>query len=157
MKEYFSDIVLQRISEATALYCRLVLLVAKCGSGKTAVLQQVHERTGAPLVNMNLELSRRLLDLTDRQRILLLPKLLEEIAGASSGQTVLLDNIEILFDPVLKQDPLRLLQKLSRNRNVVATWNGYVDDKNLYYALPDHPEYKRYPLQDFLLVNLGRN
>jgi len=24
----------------------------------------------------------------------------------------------------------------------------------MVYATPDHPEYKRYPLQDFLVVNL---
>jgi hypothetical protein len=154
MKEYYSDIVLQKISEATALYHRLVLMVAKPGSGKTAILQHVHERTNAPLVNINLELSQRLLDLTDRQRILYLPELLAKVVSVSASDIVLLDNIEILFDPVLKQDPLRLLQKLARNRTIVATWNGHVDDKNLYYASPAHPEYKCYSLQEILLVHL---
>jgi ABC-type hemin transport system ATPase subunit len=129
------------------------VLVAPAGAGKTVALQDVHERTMAPLVNVNLELSRRMLDLTGRQRALQLPRLLSEIVGASATDVVLLDNIEVLFDLSLKQDPLRLLQGLSRNRTVVAAWSGCIDGSNMVYATPDHPEYKRYPIRDFLVVN----
>jgi len=113
----------------------------------------VHERTAAPLVNVNLELSRRMLDLTERQRTLQLPRLLAEIVGASAADVVLLDNLEVLFDVSLKQDPLRLLQGLSRNQTVVAAWSGSTDGEHMIYATPDHPEYRRYPLRDFLVVN----
>ncbi|MBP8646528.1 MAG: BREX-3 system P-loop-containing protein BrxF [Syntrophobacteraceae bacterium] len=176
MAEPLADRVMKRIGQAAELYHRLIMLVAPAGSGKTAALQDVHERTMAPLVNVNLELSRRMLDLTERQRALQLPRLLAEIVGASAADVVLLDNIELLFDVSLKQDPLRLLQGLSRNRTVVAAWSGEIrtegrgprteletlDDSvlstqssSLYlvYATPDHPEYKRYPLRDFLVVN----
>jgi hypothetical protein len=107
----------------------------------------------APLVNVNLELSRRMLDLTERQRALQLPRLLAEIVGASAADVVLLDNVEVLFDVSLKQDPLRLLQGLSRNKTVVAAWSGSIDGEHMVYATPGHPEYKRYPLRDFLVVN----
>ncbi len=129
------------------------MLVAPAGAGKTAALACVHERTAAPLVNVNLELSRRMLELTERQRALQLPRLLAEIVGASAADVVLLDNVEVLFDVSLKQDPLRLLQGLSRNKTVVAAWSGTIDGEHMAYATPDHPEYKRYPLRDFLVVN----
>ena len=148
-----ADRVIKRIDQAAELYHRLVMLVAPAGSGKTAALQDVHERTAAPLVNVNLELSRRMLDLTERQRALQLPRLLAEIVGASAADVVLLDNVEVLFDVSLKQDPLRLLQGLSRNKTVVAAWSGTIDGEHMVYATPDHPEYKRYPLRDFLVVN----
>lgn len=153
MAEPLADIVIRRIGHAAELYHRLVLLVAPAGAGKTAALQDVHERTAAPLVNVNLELSRRMLDLTERQRALQLPRLLAEIVGASAADVVLLDNVEVLFDVSLKQDPLRLLQGLSRNKTVVAAWSGSIDGEHMVYATPDHPEYKRYPLRDFLVVN----
>jgi ABC-type hemin transport system ATPase subunit len=129
------------------------MLVAPAGAGKTAALQDVQERTAAPLVNVNLELSRRMLDLTERQRALQLPRLLAEIVGASAADVILLDNIEVLFDVSLKQDPLRLLQGLSRNKTVVAAWGGSIDGAHMVYATPDHPEYRRYPLRDFLVVS----
>jgi len=119
-----------------------------------------------------------MLDLTERQRALQLPRLLGEIvtnlSGAdldahsaprgggpgaarineeATGELVLLDNIEILFDVHLKQDPLRLLQGLSRNKTVAAAWNGSIVDGHMTYAVPDHPEYRRYPIRDFLVAS----
>lgn len=153
MPEPLADRVIRSIGQAAELYHRLVLLVAPACTGKTAVLQDVHERTGASLINVNLELSRRMLDLTERQRALQLPALLSEIANAAQADLILLDNIEVLFDVLLKQDPLRLLQGLSRNKTVVAAWSGSIDGEHIVYAKPDHPEYRRYPLRDFLVVN----
>jgi DNA polymerase III delta prime subunit len=139
MAEPLADQVLRKIGEVCSLYHRLILMVGPAGSGKTSALQEVsastslsacgHAQAGAPLVNVNLELSRRMLDLTERQRALQLPRLLGEIVGEATGELVLLDNIEILFDVHLKQDPLRLLQGLSRNKTVVAAWNGSIVDK----------------------------
>ena len=140
--ESLSERVIQSIGHAAELYYRLVILVAPAGAGKTAALQDVHERTAAPLVNINLELSRRMLDLTERQRALQLPRVLAEIVGASAADVILLDNVEVLFDVSLKQDPLRLLQGLSRNKTVVAAWSGSVDGEHMVYATPDHPEYR---------------
>jgi len=153
MTETFADRIIQKIGTAVELYYRLVILVAPAGSGKTAALREVHERTAAPLVNVNLELCRRMLDITERQRTLRLPQILMEIVNSHTADVVLLDNIEILFDVSLKRDPLRLLQWLSRNKTVVAAWSGSINGENMVYATPDHPEYKRYPLQDFLVVN----
>jgi len=66
---------------------------------------------------------------------------------------ILLDNTEIIFDVGLKQDPLRLLQGLSRNKTVVAAWNGTIVEDFLIYAAPAHPEYRRYPTRDFLVAS----
>jgi hypothetical protein len=153
MAEPLADSVIRRIGQAAELYHRLVMLVAPAGAGKTAALQEVHERTAAPLVNVNLELSRRMLDLTERQRALQLPRRLAEIVRSSTADVVLLDNVEVLFDVSLKQDPLRLLQGLSRNKTVVVAWSGSIDGEHMVYATPGHPEYRRYPLRDFLIVN----
>ena len=143
---------MRKIAEASVLYHRLVLLVAPAGSGKTTVLQNVCEGIGAPMINVNLELSKRMLDLTERQRVLQLPRLLQGMVGEIAGDTVILDNIEILFDVSLKQDPLRLLQGLSRNKTVVVAWTGDIEGDHLTYAEPDHPEYKRYSLRDLMIL-----
>jgi len=152
MAEQLADKVIQTIDQAMELYHRLIIMVAPAGAGKTAALQDVHERTATPLINVNLELSRRMLDLTERQRALQLPRILAEIVGTSAADVVLLDNVEVLFDVSLKQDPLRLLQGLSRNRTVVVAWSGYIDGEHIFYATPNHPEYKRYSVRDLLVV-----
>lgn len=151
MGEPLADKVIARLDFAAELYHRLILVAAPSGSGKTAALQDIAKRRGAPLLNLNLEVSRRLLDLTEMQRALQLPRVLEDVVGREDS-VVLLDNIEILFDIALEQDPLRLLQGLSRNRTVVASWNGAVNNGYLVYATPEHPEHRRYPARDLVVV-----
>lgn len=155
MTELLADRIATKIDQAAALYYRLVLVVGPSGSSKSQALKAVHERTGAPLTNVGLELSRRMLDLTARQRTLRLPRLLQEIVenDAEPQATVLLDNTEILFCADLEQDPMRLLQGLSRNRTVVAAWNGIITEGVLRYATPGHAEHKCYPVCDFLAVS----
>ncbi len=155
MSELNLSDVLARIEQAGALYHRLILLVAPPGAGKTEALRHVAQQVGAPLINVNLEISRLLLDLTERQRALQLPRLLGDLLETTKAEVILLDNTEILFAPSLRQDPLRLLQGLSRNRTVVATWNGSVKGGRLVYAETGHPEHQSYPVQDLLVVSPG--
>ena len=145
--------VIEKIREAGSQYHRLVLVVGAAGAGKTAALREVAERIGAPLVNVNLDLSRRMFDLVERQRPPKVRRLLDRIVAERGSDVVLLDNIEILFDAALRQHPLRLLQDLSRSRVVVASWNGSVEGDHVRYAAPGHPEYRRYPLDGILAVD----
>jgi hypothetical protein len=144
---------MRQLEQAAGLYYRLVLVVAPRGAGKTVALQEVAARTGVLVMNVNLELSRRMLELTERQRSLRVPRLLEEITGQANAALVVLDNLEILFDDALKLDPLRLLQGLSRHHTVVAAWNGFIEGNYMTYAVPGHPEYRRYPVGDFLVAH----
>ena len=153
MSESLLDQIMRKIGQTADLYNRLLMVVAPSGAGKTAALQDVHAQTGAPLLNINLAVSQRMLELTERQRPLQLPRLLNDIVGGAEGDVVLLDNIEILFDLSLKQDPLRLLQNLSRNKTLVVAWNGSIENGNMVYATLDHPEYKKYPIHDFLVAS----
>ena len=153
MANFIADTVLKSIEQVDALYHRLILIVAPSGTGKTAVLQTVQSLTEARLVNVNLELSRQLLDLSERQRALQLPRLFSDIVNAVPTDVVLLDNIELLFDPLLKQDPLRLLQGISRKKTLVVAWNGSIIDEHIVYATPDHSEYKRYSMRDLIVIN----
>jgi chloramphenicol 3-O-phosphotransferase len=56
------------IQQASIQYFRLVILAGISGSGKTAALLSVGQMLGCPVVNVNLELSKRMLELTRIQR-----------------------------------------------------------------------------------------
>jgi DNA polymerase III delta prime subunit len=154
MAEPIEDKVTRSLKAAEDLYHRLVLIVGKCGTGKTEVIQNLAKIHKTEPVNINLILSKELLELTEKQRQL---KLSETLAQAVKGleERVFLDNIEILFDVDLKQDPLRLLQGLSRNLTVVSTWNGTYNKGRLTYAEPGHREYRSYTLSDTLVVTMS--
>jgi DNA polymerase III delta prime subunit len=143
----------QSLQAAEGMYHRLVLLVGETGTGKTGVLRDVAEELGTSVININLALAGELLELTAKQRSLRLQDILDRIA-ARDRSPVVLDNLEILFDKDLKQDPLRLLQSLSRNRTVLASWNGTMNCGRLLYAEAGHPEYRSYESIDALIVGM---
>ena len=152
--EHAVDRIREHLAGISDVYNRLVLVVGPSGSGKTRVLRAVGEIENAPVLPVGAEVARRLLDLTERQRVLQLPAILEEAVAGLVPERTLLDNTEVLFSPVLKQDPLRLLQRISRNRTVVASWLGCARRGHLTYAEPSHPEFRRYPADDVLFVSL---
>lgn len=147
------DKIKQSLQAAEGLYHRLVLLVGEAGSGKTGVLRDVAEEFGSSVVNVNLAVSCALLELTAKKRSLRLPGILDQIADQAHSPVVL-DNLEILFDKDMQQDPLRLLQGISRNRGVVAAWNGSMKSGRLLYAEPGHPEFRSYDSVDALIVSM---
>jgi len=153
MAESILDKINRSIRTAEGLYHRLVLLVGDTGSGKTEVLREVADDLENEVININLALSAELLELTAKQRALRLPGILEQIVDKGQS-TALLDNIEILFDKDLKQDPLRLLQGISRNRSVVAAWNGTIGKGKLNYAETGHPEFRSYDMATLTVVQM---
>lgn len=147
-----SSLVAEQVEQASQLYHRLVILVGPARSGKTSALRDLNSERCWPLVNINLALSEKLLELTAKQRALRVARIVDDIVREQAGDTVLLDNIEMLFHPDLKQDPLSLLQSLSRNRTIVATWRGAYAGSTLTYATPDHPEFRRFDAPQALMV-----
>jgi hypothetical protein len=145
----------QAIREAASQYFRLVILVGEPGSGKTAALDSIAQKHSCNLVNVNLELSKRMLELTRVHRPQQVGRLLKEIISSIPGEAVLLDNLEILFDTSLEVEPLRLLQLLSRNRTIVASWNGSYRDSVLTYAEPSHPEFIQLRQIEAIIITVG--
>lgn len=151
-----TDDIRRGLSGLSELYNRLLLVVGPSGSGKSALLRTFAAQDEHPVINVSLELTRRLLSLTTRQRILELPTILEDVMSVYAGTAlVILDNIEILFDSSLKQDPLRLLLAASRNRTIISSWLGAVEGDYLTFASPTHPDFRRYRADELVLISLS--
>ncbi len=141
------------VRAAANQYFRLVLIISQDNSTKPVLLKELQDILEVVSIKIGAEISQRLLEMTERQRALRLSYLLDEIlAPYPLDQVIVLDNIEILFDRSLASNPLSLLQKISRNRTVIVVWSGSLQDGWLTYAVPGHPEYKRYPVQDVIIV-----
>lgn len=135
-------------------YYQLVLIAGLHGTGKTRLLKELSNQQNIPYLNLNLHLSQRLLDLTTKQRPLRVRRILAQIVDSYPEPTLAVDNIELLFEPTLQQEPLALLQELSRNKSLIVAWGGSYAEQNrvLTYAEPGHPEYRRYERLEVIIV-----
>jgi len=143
----------EKIEGIAGLYYKLILLVTDPETNNSINFDLLAHQLQSSAINTNLELSLLMLSLTPRQRSLKSASLLGAIIKDVPKDTVLLNHIHILFDPLLRQDPLRLLQNLSRHKTIIAIWEGQVQGQYLTYARPDHPEYRRYPARELVIIS----
>jgi DNA polymerase III delta prime subunit len=169
MKETIQKAIKDAISYAPCMYSRLILLVGPTGSGKTQALQKISAEYDKNILNVNLEISKILMEIPIPQRESRVGRIFDDIikdflGDHASEKLVFLDNLEVLFDKNLKQDPLLLLQSVSRNTNttIVASWNGTWSNnkpgtaRQLTFAVSGHPEYRFYDNIDAQIISLEK-
>lgn len=147
------------VDEIGALQSKLVLLIGAPRSGKTTLLHSLAKNKGVKPLNIGALLGARLAGIPQRQRHLQTTSILRELADHhASGDILLMDNIEILFDRSLQLDPLELLKRHAHSRRVVAVWPGQLqgDAKTgrLTYADMGHPEHQDYSLAGLVPFNI---
>lgn len=131
----------KHIDSASNQYNQLVILVGPPGSGISRLLRQLDN---VSYIHLSLELAKQLMIFPKEDRALHINDVLSEIISTNEQQVIVLDNIELLFLPELRLNPLRALEHLSRNKTLVVAWTGSYDNHRLSWAEPDHPEYRVY-------------
>lgn len=101
-------------------------------------------------LNLSLDLSQQLLDTPLRQVPLIASEVVSRLLAGNGP--LLVDHIELLFEPILQVDPLRVLKLAARQRSLLVVWPGTIENGQLVYAQPGHPEYWRYDPADLVDV-----
>lgn len=153
-KEYHLDHILHLLDASKDHYHRLVLVSGENWQARTELLQAAADKCNMFYLSLGLPLSQALLDHPPKQRPLLVYEIVSTLLAPSSGSPIALDHIEILFDAELRTDSLRLLQTLSRQRTILASWPGDYQDNRLTYAEPAHREYAVFPINDLGIYSL---
>ena len=131
------------VAEVGDLQSKLILLAGN--GGKTKLLRSLGERLQSLPVNVGVKLGQRLAATPVFERGFSANELLRDITvSARSNAPLLLDNLEVLFEPSLKINPLDLIKRLAHARSVVPVWPGELRDDRLVYARLGHPEYRDY-------------
>ena len=129
------------VDQLGEMHTKLIVLTGLPGSGKTKLLHALGNKLGIDLLNVNLELGRRLSATPHAARGFSAGQLLRYIADKQRKEEVLLlDNIELLFERGLQINPLDLIKRLAHSKRVVAVWPGELRGNRLYYAEMTHPE-----------------
>ena len=132
----------------------LVILFGQSGSGKTTLLQKWADYPEYSYLTIGSLISERTRGSARTEWPDTIQKEFQHAVESAEGDTVLCDNLELLFASDLSLDPLRLLKQASRRKAVVAAWNGSYDGSTLSYAAPGHDEYRAYSPADLADVTL---
>ncbi|NLI12135.1 BREX-3 system P-loop-containing protein BrxF [Pelotomaculum propionicicum] len=124
-------------------YRRHQLLII-CGVEHAKIIQDITRELAIPCINLSLKLSEELLEVPVVQRGRKVNQLVDKIVSESTGEILCFEHIELLFHPQLQQDPMRILENISRNKIIVVSWSGRYANGRLTYAEPEHPEYRVY-------------
>jgi len=122
-------------------YHKLVMILGRDWQERTSFLKVLSKNKNFNYVSLGLPLSQAMLNRTPRERPLIVEDYVTTLLSADPASGFLLDHIEILFNPTLFTDPMRLLQSISRSRLIVASWPGSYDGNRLTYAKPSDDEY----------------
>jgi hypothetical protein len=145
--------VIQSFGGATT-YCQCLLLVHPEIPTLEKAATELEERYGWPRLSVGGQLAAALLSEPPSHRPRLAQHWMEDRLSQMAPGPVLCTEIDLLFHPDLKLDPLMLLRRASRVTRVVATWPGnYVDDV-LSYAVPEHAHYRVFRQPEALVLVL---
>lgn len=143
------------VEDVSGLNSKLVLLIGHPRTGKSSLLGRLAENRQMRLLNVGMELGRKLLSVSSTRRHLQVTDMLKELADDSSHNGLLImDNIEILFDQTLKLSPLELLKRHAHARRVVAAWPGELREGRLSYATTGHPEHQDYGIDGLVPLKI---
>lgn len=119
---------------------KLLLVIGTPGSGKSKVIRNYSEDTGIPILDLDKIFVNTPSD-----------KLMDEMKNFLSTyhqKVLLLDNKKILYAKNSTIDMLAFLKEISLSIPVVATWNGKIEDGQLFHFRKDTPKDLIYSAQD---------
>jgi hypothetical protein len=137
-------------------YHKLILVLTQLDD-KAEVGEKISNKYVYDVLNLNLRLSEKLISVPISERWRYVDEYFKKLLNDYKTDVIVLNNIEILFEPHLKVDPLRLLKSTSRYRKIIAIWTGDYTDGVLTYAEPSHPEYRRYKNDDLDFIMIRSN
>jgi len=134
------------IERAKKYQTKLIIVTGKDASRLLEIASAVDD---FQLINMDLELSEKLVDIPKQNRPKLITSVFADLLIENRSKVLCLDHIHILFDCTLSVDPLKLLRSNAKNLTLVVAWPGDKNASSLSYATPNHPEYRSYKVSEY--------
>lgn len=113
-----------------------------------AATRQILSQYAWPGLSIGSLLSQALLPVAPKQRPRQAKRTFADTVQAHVPGPVLCTDIDLLFEPSLYLDPLRLLREASRQARLVVIWPGTFANGVLAYATPSHAHYQTWTQTD---------
>ena len=122
----------KKIEELNNLESKLLLIIGAPGSGKSKVIREYSQETGIPIIDLD-----KIFVNTPSEKIM---EQMKNFLNTYNQEVLLLDNKKILYAKNSTIDMLAFLKEISQSIPVVATWNGKIEDRQLFHLRKDAPE-----------------
>jgi predicted ATP-dependent serine protease len=146
--------IVETVREGQKTAERLVLLVGRPGSGKSKLLRELSTIRGWQYVNCRAFLTEELLEMVPKVRAQEATGIITKALDAHKAEVIVLDDMQVLFAPVLQVDPLQLLKQLGRKFTIVAAWPGEFDGSNLKIAAAGLSTPRIYEAKDLTIIQI---
>lgn len=138
---------------------KLVILLGAFGSGKTAILRASTSQIDGIYINLNLNLTERLLTLPRSSYAdgVTVPRLIDELCDELSpdGRPLLVDNVELLFSPELGRiNPVDTFKRVARQRPVILALPARRQEMHAEYSALGRADHMLMPLEDFTMLEM---
>lgn len=122
----------KKITELKDSQHKLLLIIGQPGSGKSKLIRQYSEDTGIPIIDLDKIFMNTPPDYLLHE--------MKNFLTTYHQDVLLLDNKKILYAKNSGIDLLAFLKELSLDIPVVATWNGKIEDGQLFHFCHHAPE-----------------
>ncbi len=99
-------------------------------------------RFGWPELSIGQQVSAALLGVAPRRWPRMVGQAMSHAISSLAPGPILCGDIDLLFEPALELDPLRVLREASRLAPLVVLWPGEYQARVLSYAVPEHTHYR---------------
>lgn len=104
---------------------KLLLVIGQPGSGKSRLVREYSEETGIPILDLN----KVCASAPSHQ----LMHVMKDFLSTYHQKVLLIDNKQILYDKNHNIDLMAFLKEISQDIIVVSTWNGKIEDGQVFH------------------------
>ncbi len=121
----------KKVEEVKDKKHKLLLVVGGPGSGKSKVIRDYSTETGIPIINLD-----KIFANTPNNQLV---QEMKNFLSTYHQDVLLLDNKRVIYAKDSEIDLLSFLKEISEDIVVVSTWNGKIEDGQLYHIRSQAP------------------
>lgn len=141
-----------------SLRTRIVWLVGRPGTGKSTLLRALaRARPDCEYINVNRELAKALVVRPAGSRPFDAPACLSAVLPPRPSGAWLADNTELTLSRELQLAVVERFKAIGQHASLVVAWCGDHRNNKLTYGTPEHADYREFPLDSAVVVDLNHS
>ena len=122
----------KKIEDISHAEYKLLLIIGQPGSGKSKLMREYSQDTGIPILDLD-----KIFHNVEPEHLL---EEMKQFLSTYHQDVLFLDNKKILYQKNNSIDLLSFLKEISHHIPVIATWNGMIEDGQIFHFRKDAPE-----------------